>query len=77
MEEERRWGKSVGGWICVYSQYMCAYKFFKIPVETIPWVGKGDKGEWLRGEFKYDTFAILKDFCKCHNVPPTHHNNKK
>jgi hypothetical protein len=29
-----------------------------IPVETIPRMG-GDKGEWWRGEFKYDIFDIL------------------
>jgi hypothetical protein len=29
------------------------------PVETIPGIRKGDKGEWWRGEFKYDVFDIL------------------
>jgi hypothetical protein len=29
-------------------------------VETTPGIGRGeDKGEWWRGEFKYDIFDIL------------------
>jgi hypothetical protein len=31
-----------------------------IPDETIPGIGGGDnKGEWWRGEFKYDIFDTL------------------
>jgi hypothetical protein len=31
-----------------------------IPDETVPGMGgEGDKGEWWRGEFKYDIFDIL------------------
>jgi hypothetical protein len=29
------------------------------PVETIPGMRRGGKGEWWRGEFKYDIFDIL------------------
>jgi hypothetical protein len=29
------------------------------------WGGR-DKGEWRRGEFKYDIFDIFKNLCKCH-----------
>jgi hypothetical protein len=33
------------------------------PVETTPGMGgEKDKGEWWRGEFKYDIFDILKEF---------------
>jgi hypothetical protein len=43
-----------------------------IPDETTPGMDmvRRDKGEWWRGKFKYDIFDTLKDFCKCHNVPP-------
>jgi hypothetical protein len=30
-----------------------------IPDETVPGMGGGDKGEWWRGEFKYDVFDLL------------------
>jgi hypothetical protein len=30
-----------------------------MPVETIPQIGSRGKGEWWRGEFKYDIFDIL------------------
>jgi hypothetical protein len=29
------------------------------PVETIPGMREGNKGEWWRGEFKYGIFDIL------------------
>jgi hypothetical protein len=30
------------------------------------------KGEWQKGELKYDILYFGKNFCKCHNVsPPT------
>jgi hypothetical protein len=51
--------------------------FFKYLLKLFHEWGREIKENGGGGEFKYDTFAILKDFCKCHNVPPTHHNNKK
>jgi hypothetical protein len=52
-----------------YTVYMCVNGKM-IPVETIPGMG----WEWRKMvegvNSKYDVFYILKNFCKCHNVPP-------
>jgi hypothetical protein len=39
-----------------------------LPVENIPGM-RADEAEWWRGELKYDIFE--KNFCECHNVPPS------
>jgi hypothetical protein len=49
-----------------------------IPVETIP--GMGKKGIMRMVERMNSSMTYLihcKNFCKCHNVPPTQHNLKK
>jgi hypothetical protein len=44
-----------------------------VPVEIIAGIGGGEKkGEWLRGEFRYDTLIYYNKFCKC---TPTQYNN--
>jgi hypothetical protein len=40
--------------------HTCIVNGKMIPDETVPGMGgEGDKGEWWRGEFKYDIFDIL------------------
>jgi hypothetical protein len=48
------------------------------PVETIPGMGGGRIQENDgRGELSMIYLTYCKNFYKCHNVPPTQHNNKK
>jgi hypothetical protein len=49
------------------------------PVDTIPGIGgRGDKREWWRGVNSSMIYLIhYKNFCKCHNVPPSQQNEKK
>jgi hypothetical protein len=47
---ERRWGKGEGGEDGANTVYTCVNGKMR-PAETIP--GKGDRGEWWRGKFKY------------------------
>jgi hypothetical protein len=54
--------------VTVVEYYALRYENGKMrPVETVPGMGRGDKGEWWRGEFNSD---YCKNFGKCHNVAP-------
>jgi hypothetical protein len=52
---ERMWWKGVGGWIwCKYCVHMYVNGEMR-PIETLPGMGEGNnKGEWWKGEFKFD-----------------------
>jgi hypothetical protein len=49
-----------------------------IPVETVPRIGGGGMEESSRGVNSSIIYLIhCKNLCKCYNVPPIQHNNKK
>jgi hypothetical protein len=76
----RRWRKDVGGQIwCKYCVHMYVNGKL-IPVKTLLWMGRGRR-KWKRMVEGVNSSLIYliccKNLCKCHNVPPTQHNNKK